>query len=166
MRIWDLEPASLCDRHLLGEHRELHAIWSILTTGKRAYRNHPETVRWHGRLAALYARHEAQVAEMSRRGFRHASPLDRRLATGAATQTEHVDSIEAQRQRLAKHGCACRTSTTDPGGAVVLHYLTTPDATKEKRMRAVLMSKPTAYSKDMTRSAHVEPGDPGARRRR
>jgi hypothetical protein len=35
VRIWDLDPASLCDRHLLGEHRELHAIWSILTTGKR-----------------------------------------------------------------------------------------------------------------------------------
>jgi hypothetical protein len=28
-------PASLCDRHLLGEHHELHAIWSILTTAKR-----------------------------------------------------------------------------------------------------------------------------------
>ena len=107
VRIWDLDPALLCDRHLLGEHRELHAIWSILTAGKRGYRDHPETVRWRGRLAALYARHEGQVAEMRRRGFRHASPLDPRLATGASHQPEFVDSVEAQRERLAKHACSC-----------------------------------------------------------
>jgi Pyrimidine dimer DNA glycosylase len=44
MRIWDLDPPSLCDRHLLGEHRELHAVWSVLTAGKRGHRDHPETV--------------------------------------------------------------------------------------------------------------------------
>jgi hypothetical protein len=107
MRIWDLEPRLLCDRHLLGEHRELHAIWAVLTTGKRGYANHPETVRWRGRLAALHARHEAQVTEMAHRGFRHLSPLDPALATGATVQTELVDSIEAQRARLAAKGCAC-----------------------------------------------------------
>jgi hypothetical protein len=109
VRIWDLEPRLLCDQHLLGEHRELHAIWSVLTTGKKGYANHPETVRWRGRLAALHARHAAQVAEMDRRGFRHASPLDERLATGAAQQTTFVDTIEAQRARLAQRGCACAT---------------------------------------------------------
>jgi hypothetical protein len=107
MRIWDLDPRLLCDRHLLGEHRELHAIWSILTTGTNGYSRHPETRRWRGRLAALYARHDEQIAEMDRRGFRHASPLDRRLATGAAQQTEFVDSIEAQCVRLAQRGCGC-----------------------------------------------------------
>ena len=112
MRIWDLDPGALCDRHLLGEHRELHAIWSILTTGKRGYARHPETLRWRGRLAALYARHEAEVAEMARRGFRHASPLDARLATGAARQTEQIDTIEAQRERLARSGCDCLVSAT------------------------------------------------------
>jgi len=109
VRIWDLDPHLLCDQHLLGEHRELHAVWSILTTGKSGYAHHPETLRWRGRLAALYARHDAQLAEMDRRGFRHASPLDRRLATGAAEQTELVDSLDAQRARLAARGCGCRT---------------------------------------------------------
>jgi Pyrimidine dimer DNA glycosylase len=107
VRIWDLEPADLCDRHLLGEHSELHALWTVLTTGRRGYANHPETRRWRGRLAALYARHEAEVAEMERRGFRHASPLDRRLATGAARQTELLDSRDAQRERLASRDCGC-----------------------------------------------------------
>jgi putative hemolysin len=109
MRIWDIEPEQLCDRHLLGEHRELHAIWTVLTTGKRGYARHPETLRWRGRLAALYARHDAEVAEMQRRGFRHASPLDERLATGSARQTELVDSVDDQRAQLAARGCGCRT---------------------------------------------------------
>jgi hypothetical protein len=110
VRIWDLDPRLLCDQHLLGEHRELHAIWSVLTTGKTGYANHPETLRWQGRLAALHRRHDEQVAEMDRRGFRHASPLDRRLATGAARQTEVIDSLEAQRARLAARGCGCETA--------------------------------------------------------
>jgi pyrimidine dimer DNA glycosylase len=107
MRVWDVDVRCLCDRHLLGEHRELHAIWTILTAGKRGYANHPETLRWRGRLAALYARHEAEVAEMAHRGFRHASPLDPTLATGASEQTELVDSIADQRARLAARGCGC-----------------------------------------------------------
>ena len=100
----------LCDQHLLGEHRELHAIWTVLTEGKRGYARHPETLRWRGRLAALYARHEQEVAEMGRRGFRHASPLDPALATGSAHQSELVDPVQAQLARLAERGCACATS--------------------------------------------------------
>jgi Pyrimidine dimer DNA glycosylase len=108
----------LCDRHLLGEHRELHAIWTVQTEDKRGYARHPETRRWRGRLAALYARHEAQVAEMGRRGFRHASPLDRVHATGEATQTEFLDSLDAQVDRLAQLGCGCVRSRTAGGGVV------------------------------------------------
>jgi len=108
VRIWDIDADRLCDQHLLGEHRELHAIWSILTTGKRGYAHHPETLRWRGRLAALYARHDEQVNEMRSRGFRHHSPLNSRLATGAAQQRELVDSIETQRARLTARACGCR----------------------------------------------------------
>ncbi len=107
MRIWDLEPRLLCDRHLLGEHRELHAIWTILTRGKQGYANHPETRRWRGRLAALYARHESQVEEMGQRGFSHRSPLDPNLATGDSSQPELLDPLSVQRDRLRRRGCGC-----------------------------------------------------------
>jgi hypothetical protein len=117
VRIWDLDARLLCDRHLLGEHRELHGIWSILTSGRTGYAKHPETLRWRGRLAALHARHDQQVAEMGRRGFRHASPLDRNLATGAERQTELVDSVEAQRARLAVKACGCAAATGAAGPA-------------------------------------------------
>jgi hypothetical protein len=118
VRIWDLEPRVLCDRHLLGEHRELHAIWSILTTGKRGYANHPETIRWRGRLAALYARHESEVEEMERRGFSHRSPLDRRLATGERLQPDRVDPVDVQAARLEARDCGCLQAnpTTEPAG--------------------------------------------------
>lgn len=108
MRIWDIAPARLCRKHLLGEHRELHGLWNILSQGKAGYRRHPETRRWEGKLAALYARHEALVAEMAARGYRHASPLDARLATGAQEQNAYVDKPAAQLRILRAKGCACR----------------------------------------------------------
>jgi hypothetical protein len=107
VRVWDLPPACLCRSHLLGEHRELHALWTILTAGKSGYANHPETRRWRGKLAALYRRHESLVAEIERRGYRHGSPLDATLATGAAIQDEYVDAPEDQRALLRAKGCAC-----------------------------------------------------------
>ena len=67
MRIWDISPKKLCRNHLLGEHRELHAIWSILTKNKKGYARHPETLRWKGKLAALYSRHKMLVEELKNR---------------------------------------------------------------------------------------------------
>lgn len=107
MRIWDLPPSILCRAHLLGEHRELHAIWTVLVEGKTGYANHPETIRWRGKLAALYLRHEAQVEEMTRRGYTHASPLDAALATGAAVQDVFIDPVERQLEILRTKGCDC-----------------------------------------------------------
>ena len=107
MRIWDLPPERLCRAHLLGEHRELHAVWSVLTGDKSGYRKHPETLRWEGHLAALYARHTALVDEMRSRGYTHSSPLDAALATGRAVQERYVDSPEAQITILRSKRCDC-----------------------------------------------------------
>jgi len=108
MRIWDLPCKRLCRQHLLGEHRELHAIWSVLTSHKKGYARHPETLRWQGRLRALYARHQAQVIEMRRRGYNHHSPLNASQATGIARQTQFVHTPSQQRKILKSKGCACK----------------------------------------------------------
>jgi hypothetical protein len=92
---------------LLGEHRELHAIWSVLTEDKAGYRSHPETLRWVDRLAALYERHGALVEEMRARGYNHSSPLDARLATGMSVQDRYVDPPEEQIEILRSKRCAC-----------------------------------------------------------
>jgi len=107
MRIWDLPPKVLCRQHLLGEHRELHGLWNVLTLGKSGYREHPETKRWVGRLAALYNRHEALVAEMHRRGYNHNSPLDDSLATGFEEQVNLIDSMDKQFTMLTEKPCPC-----------------------------------------------------------
>lgn len=76
MRIWDCDVSKLSDKHLLGEHYELHTIWSAHQRGLTGgYSRHPETLRWVGHLAALHQRHKEQAVEMAVRGFNHRSPL-------------------------------------------------------------------------------------------
>ena len=113
MRIWDVPPSLMCRQHLLGEHRELHGLWRILTEDRQGYARHPETCRWRGKLAALYQRHESLVEEMARRGYRHASPLDQRHATGSAVQTDYVDSLEAQFAILRDKRCDCAVANDE-----------------------------------------------------
>ena len=113
MRIWDVPPRHLCRQHLLGEHRELHGLWNVLTLGRTGYSRHPETLRWSGKLAALFARHEDLATEMRRRGYNHRTPLDRSLATGAATQDTFVDTPTDQLRILREKGCACAQQGVD-----------------------------------------------------
>ena len=82
MRIWDINPGYLNDQSLLGEHRELHAIVSILSNNKKGYSEHPETVRWKGHGWALKQRHKLLGSEMSLRGFLDKTPVDLRSNKG------------------------------------------------------------------------------------
>lgn len=108
MRIWDLPPEKLCRHHLLGEHAELHALWSILTKSKKGYAHHPETLRWRGKLRALFLRHKVLAEEMKRRQYNHQSLLGVRLARGTAKQDKLIDSPKKQRVILRKRNCHCR----------------------------------------------------------
>ena len=109
MRIWDVPPRQLCRQHLLGEHRELHGLWNILTVhkGVGGYSAHPETKRWVGKTKALFERHEQLVTEMARRGYNHGSPLDRTAAIGVQVQDAFVDTPEEQQRLLANKACEC-----------------------------------------------------------
>jgi hypothetical protein len=108
MRIWDIPPSKLCTKHLLGEHRELHAIWNILTQNKSGYSKHPETLRWKGKLAALYLRHEELAKEMLRRKYNHKTELDRKYATGNLSQNQFVNTYDEQLNILKNKGCKCK----------------------------------------------------------
>jgi len=62
----------MCDRHLLGEHVELHMLVGSLRRKKTL------TGFLEGGLVELHSirsRHTDLVLEMKSRGFRHASPL-------------------------------------------------------------------------------------------
>lgn len=109
MRVWDIHPKHLCRKHLLGEHRELHGLWNILTLhkGRGGYSRHPETLRWVGKQKALYFRHEALVAEMLRRGYKHHSPLNKRYAKGKGAQADFINTVAEQKVLLRKKPCEC-----------------------------------------------------------
>ncbi|MFC2157762.1 pyrimidine dimer DNA glycosylase/endonuclease V [Acidobacteriota bacterium] len=107
MRIWDVSPSLLCRQHLLGEHRELHAVWNILTLGKKGYSTHPETKRWEGKLKALYNRHQDLVDEMQKRGYNHHTDLDTQLATGNSIQDVFLLTLDEQKNHLREKGCGC-----------------------------------------------------------
>ena len=66
-------PGALCRSHLLGEHRELHALVGIIAKGTRL-----DGYVDSGLIdtASIKPRHEALVAEMLQRGYNHYSPLE------------------------------------------------------------------------------------------
>jgi hypothetical protein len=81
---------------LLGEHRELHGLRSILLHSKSGYSHHPETMRWVGCLSGLGLRHAALVSEMRLRGYVDRTPV-RRTKAGSiwprAFVTEPADQL-------------------------------------------------------------------------
>jgi hypothetical protein len=94
MRIWDINPGYLNRQSLLAEHREIHAIFSIITKGKKGYSRHPETLRWYSKLALLKQRHDLLVSEMVLRGYRHFTPIEGN--EGEMKQDVYVDNPSRQ----------------------------------------------------------------------
>lgn len=102
MRIWDLSPGYLNRQSLLGEHRELHGLHSILVNGKKGYSRHPETLRWVGALTGLSCRHRLLAAEMDLRGYTDRTPLGRRtlaLAWPRVFVTAPLDQMALLRKK-------------------------------------------------------------------
>jgi len=95
MRVWDVNPGYLNDQSLLGEHRELHGIVSIITNNKKGYSRHPETLRWVGFGWALRQRHQLLCAEMSLRGFQDKTPVPLR-AKKDAWPSDYIDAPGVQ----------------------------------------------------------------------
>jgi len=100
MRIWDVNPGYLARQQLLGEHRELHGLFNVITIGKKGYAKHPETLRWVGCISALSIRHRQLTAEMQLRGYNHHSPLPD-IAGAAAWPSNFIDAPARQFELLA-----------------------------------------------------------------
>lgn len=95
MRIWDLHPGYLNRQSLLGEHRELHGMVSIIVNNKKGYSRHPETLRWMDFGWALNKRHQLLAAEMALRGYNDKSPVRTRKNNGLWPDT-FIDEPYAQ----------------------------------------------------------------------
>ena len=99
MRIWDIHPGYLNRQSLLGEHRELHGLVSILANGKKGYSHHPETLRWVGFGWALKHRHRELVCEMNIRGYIDRSPVRTRSNKGVFPSV-YIDEPHVQFELL------------------------------------------------------------------
>jgi hypothetical protein len=103
VRIWCVPISEFDRQHLLGEHTELHCIVGALLCKYKAYRNHPETLRFENRLEQLYSRHSQQVREMQARGYKHNSPLPPGDTPYKCTKTEverdHAELLKRQKPK-------------------------------------------------------------------
>lgn len=91
MRIWDVSPGYLNRQSLLGEHRELHGLVSVLVNKKKGYSRHPETLRWVEYGWAIKIRHKMLSHEMSLRGYTDRTPILTRRNQGKWPE-EYIDS--------------------------------------------------------------------------
>lgn len=95
----------MCRAHLLGEHRELHALVGTIQRGTSLdgyVRNNLIETR------SISVRHHALVTEMLRRGYRHHSPLSYADTVDAGTVDRLAAQVELHRRcpecaRLAAH---------------------------------------------------------------
>ena len=74
MRMWMVDPSLLCRQHLLGEHRELHAIVGGIKKNIPAMKGLAKAKLIEP--GKVIQRHEDVVAEMLSRGYQHKTPLD------------------------------------------------------------------------------------------
>jgi hypothetical protein len=70
--MWDIPPAMLCRKHLLGEHVEMHMFAGSIEKGKNI---DGYICRGLVQTDKIAKRHDILAAEMTLRGMKHASPL-------------------------------------------------------------------------------------------
>ena len=70
MRMWMVNPETMCRKHLLGEHVEIHMLAGSILKGK-SIKGFSELVETH----SAHIRHYYLAEEMVRRGYNHKSPL-------------------------------------------------------------------------------------------
>jgi hypothetical protein len=112
VRIWCVPVSELDRQHLLGEHAELHCIVGALLGKYKAYRKHPQTLRFENRIEQLYARHADQVTEMTKRGYQHKSPLPASSQPFQCSQEEYQRDHEELSKRQSKRSQTNRTVST------------------------------------------------------
>ena len=73
MRMWMVKPKIMCNRHLLGEHVELHMF---VGTFKRKTSLEGYVKNNCLEFRSVSKRHKQLVKEMNKRGMNHKSPLE------------------------------------------------------------------------------------------
>jgi hypothetical protein len=105
MRMWNVPSGELCNKHLLGEHVEMHMFIGSLRLGKSVQGFIDDgLVEIHN----IYHRHAELVLEMELRGMKHKSPLSAHEPD--AVELYRAGSVDVGRSRrdLQKRCKNCR----------------------------------------------------------
>ncbi len=105
MRMWGVRPECLCDKHLLGEHVEMHMFAGTLARGRSI----------SGYLArglvnprGIQTRHDLLAVELKTRGMNHNSPLEMECRSMPETSLPLENNARELRRRCRK----CREKLT------------------------------------------------------
>jgi hypothetical protein len=107
MRMWMVDPRILCRNHLLGEHAEIHMfVWNI----DRKHSVKGYLTKGFLETHNLYCRHEELAQELTKRGYRHNSPLIEKWK-----RAEHAGSVDRKRslEELVNRCANCRARNLD-----------------------------------------------------
>ena len=94
MRMWMVTPKMMCHQHLLGEHRELHALAGTLLKGISIQGYIDNNLI---EVQSIILRHEALVNEMETRGYIHRSPMiDSQLVFEHLTEEQYNYKVDKE----------------------------------------------------------------------
>lgn len=99
MRMWGVDPKTMCRQHLLGEHVEMHMFVGAIKKNKSL------TGFLQGLVDTrlIQRRHDELADEMTRRGFNHRSPMAYMDHVGKG----QIDTV-ANRHELSSRCLACK----------------------------------------------------------
>jgi hypothetical protein len=110
MRMWGVRPIILCNKHLLGEHVEMHMFVGTLNKGIsiQGYIDKGEVIP-----ERIVDRHNKLVAEMILRGMNHKSPLELSTTKLARWEGKGKLDIPGNMKDLAARCPECRKRQKD-----------------------------------------------------
>lgn len=101
MRMWNVDPKLMCNKHLLGEHVEMHMFVGTIRKGVslQGYIDGGLVETQH-----IKRRHDELVVEMERRGMNHKSPMP----DGGLVLAAGIVDVPANLVELSRRCPACR----------------------------------------------------------
>lgn len=110
MRMWGVDPKLMCQKHLCGEHVEMHMLQGTIRKGV-SIRGYVD-----GGLvetSSIVKRHNSLAGEMLRRGYNHRSPMPEFQVPSAGAIDRLANLIELARRCPA---CEKRQKEVDQVG--------------------------------------------------
>jgi len=113
LRSWGVEPSLLCDKHLLGEHVEMHMFAGTLRKGISVAGYIDDGLI---EVDKIITRHEELATEMTLRGMNHKSPMPDDLVLFSAGWIDNFANLK----ELSRRCETCRANILAAGIATLM----------------------------------------------